>query len=225
MARFSPNPRTPARFRPTPPVRPTGRYFPERAGNATYPSAPRHTIAPRNWGIHTQQQTPGETRKACPGPEAPPTPDPDPLSRRWDHPQTPLPAGSFPGPGTYSVPSLLGPRVIGKVSAPTYSIYGRHAAGSFFEDLSKVRKERAAGHSGARGRPRRPQGKQRGGNSWIAGNRGRTQRPFCLPADPGSLRLPRGEPWDLQVSGSPIHDAGADFTPPRQHPESRARSL
>ncbi|XP_039719026.1 ciliary microtubule associated protein 1B isoform X2 [Pteropus medius] len=77
-----------------------GRYFPERAGNATYPSAPRHTIAPRNWGIHTVQQT--------------------------------------PGPGTYSVPSLLGPRVIGKVSAPTYSIYGRHAAGSFFEDLSKT---------------------------------------------------------------------------------------
>lgn len=138
------------------------------------------------------------------------------------HPQSPLLAGSFPGPGTYSVPSLLGPRVIGKVSAPTYSIYGRHAAGSFFEDLSKVRKERAAGH---RGRPGGPQRKRRGGNSRIAGNRGRTQRLFCLPADPGSLRLPRGEPWDLQVSSPPIHDAGADFTPPRQHPESRARSL
>lgn len=36
------------------------------------------------------------------------------------------------------MPSLLGPRVIGKVSAPTYSLYGRSAVGSFFEDLSKV---------------------------------------------------------------------------------------
>ncbi|KAM8778814.1 ciliary microtubule associated protein 1B [Rhynchonycteris naso] len=77
-----------------------GRYFPERAGNATFPSAPRHTIASRNWGIHTKQQT--------------------------------------PGPGTYTVPSLLGPRVIGKVSAPTYSIYGRSEVGSVFEDLSKT---------------------------------------------------------------------------------------
>lgn len=77
-----------------------GRYFPERSGNATYPSAPRHTIAPRNWGILTKQQT--------------------------------------PGPGSYTVPSLLGPRVIGKVSAPTYSIYGRSNVGSCFEDLSKT---------------------------------------------------------------------------------------
>ncbi|KAF6120732.1 outer dense fiber of sperm tails 3B [Phyllostomus discolor] len=77
-----------------------GRYFPERAGNATYPSAPRHTIASRTWGAHTEQHT--------------------------------------PGPGTYTVPSLLGPRVIGKVSAPTYSIYGRSAVGSVFEDLSKT---------------------------------------------------------------------------------------
>ncbi|XP_016067134.1 PREDICTED: outer dense fiber protein 3B [Miniopterus natalensis] len=66
------------------------RYFPERAGNATYPSAPRHSIAPRNWGIDAEQHT--------------------------------------PGPAAYSVPSLLGPRVIGKVSAPTYSIYGRSSA-------------------------------------------------------------------------------------------------
>lgn len=36
------------------------------------------------------------------------------------------------------MPSLLGPRVIGKVSAPTYSIYGRSAVGCFSEDLSKV---------------------------------------------------------------------------------------
>uniref|UniRef100_A0A8C0SK99 Outer dense fiber of sperm tails 3B n=2 Tax=Canis lupus TaxID=9612 RepID=A0A8C0SK99_CANLF len=78
----------------------TGRYFPERAGNATYPSAPRHSIAPRNWGAHAEQQT--------------------------------------PGPATYTVPSLLGPRVVGKVSAPTYSICGRSAVGSFCEDLSKT---------------------------------------------------------------------------------------
>uniref|UniRef100_A0A8C0NU45 Outer dense fiber of sperm tails 3B n=1 Tax=Canis lupus familiaris TaxID=9615 RepID=A0A8C0NU45_CANLF len=77
-----------------------GRYFPERAGNATYPSAPRHSIAPRNWGAHAEQQT--------------------------------------PGPATYTVPSLLGPRVVGKVSAPTYSICGRSAVGSFCEDLSKT---------------------------------------------------------------------------------------
>uniref|UniRef100_A0A8C9E552 Ciliary microtubule associated protein 1B n=1 Tax=Phocoena sinus TaxID=42100 RepID=A0A8C9E552_PHOSS len=77
----------------------TDRYFPERAGNAAYPSAPRHTIAP-NWGLRAESQT--------------------------------------PGPGTYTVPSLLGPRVVGKVSAPTYSIYGRSAVGSVCEDLSKT---------------------------------------------------------------------------------------
>lgn len=91
---------TPPQFWPTLLVHPIGRYFPERAGNATYPSAPRHTIASRNWGILSKQQT--------------------------------------PGPGSYTVPSLLGPRVIGKVSAPTYSIYGRSAVGSCFEDLSKT---------------------------------------------------------------------------------------
>ncbi|KAK2494421.1 hypothetical protein MC885_013991 [Smutsia gigantea] len=77
-----------------------GRYFPERAENAAYPSAPRHTIAPRNWGVHTEKHT--------------------------------------PGPAAYTVPSLLGPRVVGKASAPTYSLYGRSAVGSVFEDLSKV---------------------------------------------------------------------------------------
>ncbi|XP_065802065.1 ciliary microtubule associated protein 1B isoform X2 [Muntiacus reevesi] len=44
----------------------TGRYFPERAGNAAYPSAPRHTIAPRNWGLRLESQTPGEPKKAHP---------------------------------------------------------------------------------------------------------------------------------------------------------------
>ncbi|XP_012644968.1 ciliary microtubule associated protein 1B isoform X2 [Microcebus murinus] len=77
-----------------------GRYFPERAGNATYPSAPRHSIAPRNWGIPAERQA--------------------------------------PGPASYNVPSLLGPRVISKVSAPTYSIYGRRTVGSCYEDLSKT---------------------------------------------------------------------------------------
>ncbi|EPQ09001.1 Outer dense fiber protein 3B, partial [Myotis brandtii] len=63
-----------------------GRYFPELAGNATYPSAPRHTMAPRNWGVQAEHNTP----------------------------------------------------VISKVSAPTYSLYGRSVVGSFFEDLSKT---------------------------------------------------------------------------------------
>ncbi|KAM7115070.1 ciliary microtubule associated protein 1B isoform 2-T2 [Molossus nigricans] len=78
-----------------------GRYSPERAGNAAYPSAPRHTIAPRNWGMHTEQHIP----------------------------------------------------------------------------------------------------------------------------DPGSLRLPRGEPWHIQVAGSPVHNAATDFAPPRPQLESRARCL
>nr|XP_055183834.1 outer dense fiber protein 3B isoform X1 [Nyctereutes procyonoides] len=144
-----------------------GRYFPERAGNATYPSAPRHSIAPRNWGAHAEQQT--------------------------------------PGPATYTVPSLLGPRVVGKVSAPTYSIYGRSAVGSFCEDLSKV------GAAGARGPSSRPAG-------W-------TQRPCRPPTDPGPLRLPRGEPRDLQDPGPPVLHAGADLAPPGQQPESRACGL
>ncbi|XP_031511997.1 outer dense fiber protein 3B isoform X3 [Papio anubis] len=122
----------------------TGRYFPERAGNAMYPSAPRHTIAPRNWGVQAEQQSPGEARKAHPSTVGLPTPNRGPPSGSWDHPAPvhgdPLPPSpaSSPGPGAYTVPSLLGPRVIGKVSAPTYSIYGRRAAGSFFEDLSKT---------------------------------------------------------------------------------------
>nr|XP_054324969.1 outer dense fiber protein 3B isoform X3 [Pongo pygmaeus] len=122
----------------------TGRYFPERAGNATYPSAPRHTIAPRNWGVREEQQSPGEARTAHPRTVGLPTRDRGPPSGSWDHPAPvrgdpppPSPASS-PGPAAYTVPSLLGPRVIGKVSAPTYSIYGRRAAGSFFEDLSKT---------------------------------------------------------------------------------------
>lgn len=64
-----------------------------------------------------------------------------------------------------------------------------------------------------------------GEGQWPAGSGGRTQRPCRPPTDPGPLRLPRGEHWDLQVSGPPVLHAGADFAPPRQHPESRARSL
>nr|XP_055107862.1 outer dense fiber protein 3B isoform X2 [Symphalangus syndactylus] len=121
-----------------------GTYFPERAGNATYPSAPRHTIASRNWGVQGEQQSPGEARTAHPRTVGLPTRDQGPPSGSGDHPAPvrgdPLPPSpaSSPGPAAYTVPSLLGPRVIGKVSAPTYSIYGRRAAGSFFEDLSKT---------------------------------------------------------------------------------------
>lgn len=57
---------TPPQFWPTLLIHPIGRYFPERAGNATYPSAPRHTIASRNWGILSKQQTPGEARGLYP---------------------------------------------------------------------------------------------------------------------------------------------------------------
>lgn len=109
------------------------------------------------------------------------------------------------------MPSLLGPRVIGKISAPTYSIYGRSAVGSVFEDLSKVKEGlRAPCGAGVCGADRREPGE--GG---ARGQRrvGQTQRPFCAPADPRSVRLPRGEPWGLQVSGTSLHDAGADFAP------------
>uniref|UniRef100_A0A8D0CC54 Uncharacterized protein n=1 Tax=Salvator merianae TaxID=96440 RepID=A0A8D0CC54_SALMN len=44
------------------------------------------------------------------------------------------PAYSF----AYGLPPMLGPGVIGKASAPNYSIFGRSMIGSFYEDLSKV---------------------------------------------------------------------------------------
>ena len=119
------------------------------------------------------------------------------------------------GPGTYTMPSLLGPRVVGKVSAPNYSIYGRSAVGSFCEDLSKVvGGEGAAALWGRRG---------------VGGRRARKldTAPLLPPphADTRALRLPRGEPWGLQAPGPPVLDAAADFVPPRQHPESRPCSL
>ncbi|XP_059537269.1 ciliary microtubule associated protein 1B isoform X5 [Myotis daubentonii] len=110
----------------------TGRYFPERAGNATYPSAPRHTMAPRNWGVQAEHNSPGETTRVRYRCEALPT---RPRGHRA-HPRPPR--WLLPGPGSYTVPSVLGPRVISKVSAPTYSLYGRSVVGSFFEDLSKT---------------------------------------------------------------------------------------
>ncbi|XP_059537266.1 ciliary microtubule associated protein 1B isoform X2 [Myotis daubentonii] len=109
-----------------------GRYFPERAGNATYPSAPRHTMAPRNWGVQAEHNSPGETTRVRYRCEALPT---RPRGHRA-HPRPPR--WLLPGPGSYTVPSVLGPRVISKVSAPTYSLYGRSVVGSFFEDLSKT---------------------------------------------------------------------------------------
>nr|XP_027808980.1 outer dense fiber protein 3B isoform X1 [Marmota flaviventris] len=118
-----------------------------------------------------------------------------------------------PGPGAYTVPSLLGPRVIGKVSAPTYSIYGRTRVGSCFEDLSKVRGGPPAQRS------------ERSRGSEVRGEPRPDPALTLPPTDAGPLRLPRGEPRGLQDPGPPVHDAGADFVPPRQHPEARTRSL
>lgn len=59
-------------------------------------------------------------------PSATPTPNPD----------CPLPRP--PGPAAYGLPPMMGPRVIGKSSAPNYSMFGRSAVGSFYEDLSRV---------------------------------------------------------------------------------------
>ncbi|XP_074128060.1 ciliary microtubule associated protein 1B [Sminthopsis crassicaudata] len=49
-----------------------------------------------------------------------------------------LQSAGTPGPAAYSVPSLLGCRLIHKASAPTYSISGRTSVGSFCQDLSKT---------------------------------------------------------------------------------------
>uniref|UniRef100_A0A670JBC2 Outer dense fiber protein 3-like n=1 Tax=Podarcis muralis TaxID=64176 RepID=A0A670JBC2_PODMU len=43
-----------------------------------------------------------------------------------------------PGPAAYGLPPMLGPKVIGKSTAPNYSIFGRSMIGSFYEDLSKT---------------------------------------------------------------------------------------
>nr|XP_028603319.1 outer dense fiber protein 3-like [Podarcis muralis] len=43
-----------------------------------------------------------------------------------------------PGPAAYWLPPMMGPNVVGKTSAPNFSIYGRKSIGSFYEDLSKT---------------------------------------------------------------------------------------
>ncbi|XP_062930708.1 ciliary microtubule associated protein 1B isoform X3 [Cynocephalus volans] len=43
--------------------------------------------------------------------------------------------------------------------------------------------------------------------------------------DPGSLRLPRGEPRGLQAPGPPVHRAGAHVAPRRRRSEAGARDL
>ncbi|XP_010220602.1 PREDICTED: outer dense fiber protein 3B, partial [Tinamus guttatus] len=42
-----------------------------------------------------------------------------------------------PGPAAYGLPPMLGPRVVGKSSAPNFSMLGRSAVGSFYADLCK----------------------------------------------------------------------------------------
>ena len=182
------------------------------------------TPSPPETGASTRSSTP-QVRPRRFRPRDPSHPDPETLSRRWDDAALPgagrpwpvcrpTPCWLLPGPGTYTVPSLLGPRVIGKVSAPIYSIYGRSAVGSVFEDLSKVEGLRARGSVGVSQADRREPGK--GGGRGPAEKGSRTQRPFCYPLDPRPVRLPRGEPWGLQVSRPSVHDAGADVAPQRQ---------
>ncbi|PIO34127.1 hypothetical protein AB205_0220010 [Aquarana catesbeiana] len=43
-----------------------------------------------------------------------------------------------PGPTTYTLPSMLGPKIINKSSAPNFSMTGRSKIGSFHEDLQKT---------------------------------------------------------------------------------------
>uniref|UniRef100_A0A8B9PA01 Outer dense fiber of sperm tails 3B n=1 Tax=Apteryx owenii TaxID=8824 RepID=A0A8B9PA01_APTOW len=43
-----------------------------------------------------------------------------------------------PGPAAYGLPPMLGPRVVGKTSAPNFSMAGRSAAGCFCADLCKT---------------------------------------------------------------------------------------
>ncbi|KAM8820192.1 ciliary microtubule associated protein 1B [Eudromia elegans] len=43
-----------------------------------------------------------------------------------------------PGPAAYGLPPMLGPRVVGKSSAPNFSMLGRSAVGSFYADLCKT---------------------------------------------------------------------------------------
>jgi hypothetical protein len=46
-----------------------------------------------------------------------------------------------PGPNMYNLPGILGPKAVGKKSAPSYSLVGRSKIGGFHEDLQRVWKE------------------------------------------------------------------------------------
>uniref|UniRef100_A0A8C0IYR8 Ciliary microtubule associated protein 1B n=1 Tax=Chelonoidis abingdonii TaxID=106734 RepID=A0A8C0IYR8_CHEAB len=48
------------------------------------------------------------------------------------------PSSPVPGPAAYGLPPMIGPKVVGKSSAPNYSLLGRSLVGSFYEDLSKT---------------------------------------------------------------------------------------
>ena len=43
-----------------------------------------------------------------------------------------------PGPNTYNLPGIIGPKAVGKKSAPSYSLVGRSKIGGFHEDLQKT---------------------------------------------------------------------------------------
>lgn len=45
---------------------------------------------------------------------------------------------NFPSPNSYSLPSVLGDKAVGKTSAPAYTMTGRSKIGSFHEDLQKT---------------------------------------------------------------------------------------
>ncbi|KAG7281890.1 hypothetical protein CRUP_031139 [Coryphaenoides rupestris] len=44
-----------------------------------------------------------------------------------------------PGPAAYMLPSVLGPGIVNKTCAPSYSLCGRSKVGSFHEDLQKYK--------------------------------------------------------------------------------------
>lgn len=211
MARIPPNPWTLARVPTRSPTQfwPTPRSAPQAGTSRSEPGTRR---TPARLGTPSLPETGASawSHKPQVSPRRPTL-----HGQRWGHrlvrkdPPSLAPAG----PGTYTMPSLLGPRVVGKVSAPNYSIYGRSAVGSFCEDLSKVGE--VGGWRGAR----RGVGDLRAQKLDTA--------PLLPPpyADTRALRLPRGEPWGLQAPGPPVLDAAADFVPSRQHLESRPCSL
>ncbi|KAF7643427.1 hypothetical protein LDENG_00239780 [Lucifuga dentata] len=49
-----------------------------------------------------------------------------------------LRATQTPGPAAYMLPSVLGPNIVAKTTAPTYSLCGRSKVGSFYEDHQKT---------------------------------------------------------------------------------------